>query len=460
MTASPPTETPCPPIPPLTRHDVRATVDYELRQVSVRQHITYHNPADEPLSMLTLNVEPNRWLEVFTLTSLALGTSPSPADFALTGRRLDVSLAKPLAPGCPVQLTLAFELAIPPIIGGRESFRGYFGQSPRQMNLGHWLPTVVPYQAGEWLHRPSILIGEQLVLDPADWYVTITIENAPDGVMVAAPGQVDTPGPNQWAFVHTGGREFAASISHVFQVTRRTTDQGATVEVYTFPDATVPDGNGGWIDGAAFAADVSAQSLSLFAERYGPYLHDRLVVVQGDFPDGMEFSGFAFVSTDWFTRYEGDPASYLMLITVHEVAHQWWYDRVGSDQALDPWLDEALSTYSEFVYIEAAYPSLVDWWWWFRVNRLNPAGNVDSAVYDFNQIRPYINAVYLRGVLMLHEIRLTLDDDPFFTWLTTYAASNTGEIAQADDLWALLTPEQHALTAFTRTNFLRTPGLR
>ncbi|MEO0563522.1 MAG: M1 family aminopeptidase, partial [Chloroflexota bacterium] len=369
----------------------------------------------------------------------------------LDGRRMEINLTQPLNPGCTLQIELAFQLTVPPIVGGAEAYRGYFGRTVRQINLGHWLPTVVPYQQGEWLQRETLLIGEQLVLAPADWDVTIEVLNAVPTATVAAPGQVTVEAPNRWRYQHTNGREFAASISEVFDITRRTTDFGYEVEIYTMPDGAV---------GNDFTADVTAQSLDLYAERFGPYLHERLVIVQGDFPDGMEFSGFAFVSTDWFARYTGDPASYLMLITVHEVAHQWWYDLVGSDQALSPWLDEAPSTYAEYIYIEEYYPQLADWWWYFRVNRLNPEGNVDSAVYDFDQIRPYINAVYLRGVLMLHEMRITLGDEAFFAWLEAYAVQNAGEVANADALWAALTDEQFALTGFTRASFLRNPGVR
>lgn len=457
--AQQPTPTPdaCPrPDDPTTRHTVQAAVRYAARRVDVQQTITYVNTAGEPLSLVALNVEPNRWLDAFTLNSLRVDDAPG--QFALTGRRLDVALPEPLAPGCAVRLDIGFVLAVPPVIGGRESFRGYFGASPRQVNLGHWLPTVIPYRDGAWLFHETVLIGEQIVLDPAHWNVTFTVDDP--AVQVAAPGAVARPSERVWRFEHRAGREFAASLSHVFRLAERTSADGTAVAVYTLPDATVPDGNGGWIDGGAYAAQVTAESLDLYADAFAAYPHERMVIVQGDFPDGMEFSGFAFVSTDWFTAYDGTPAGYLMLITVHEVAHQWWYDLVGSNQALAPWLDEALSTYSEYLYIEAYYPDLTDWWWFFRVNRLNPQGNVDSAVYEFDQIRPYINAVYLRGVLMLHEMRLTLGDEAFYTWLAAYAEANTGAIADADALWAALTPEQFDLTAFTRTSFLRNPGVR
>ncbi|MEM6284949.1 MAG: hypothetical protein AAF787_22350, partial [Chloroflexota bacterium] len=137
----------------ITEHQVQATVDYEAKSVRVQQTIVYRNRTGETLDRLVLNVEPNRWLDVFTLNTLTVTPERNPGVFTLTGRRLEVLLpGNSLEPDCELVLNLDFELDMPPIIGGIEAFRGYFGQSPRQINLGHWLPTVVPYRDGEWLH--------------------------------------------------------------------------------------------------------------------------------------------------------------------------------------------------------------------------------------------------------------------------------------------------------------------
>jgi aminopeptidase N len=164
-----------------------------------------------------------------------------------------------------------------------------------------------------------------------------------------------------------------------------------------------------------------------------------------------------FVSTNWFTSYTGDPASFLTLITIHEMAHQWWYARVGNDPATNPWLDEAMATYSEYIFFEQFYPSLKDWWWDFRVNSHSPTGYVDSTIYQFTTIREYINAVYLRGVRMLHAIRTDIGTEPFFELLRKYAEAGDGRIADPDLFWSMMTPEQLEATKNTRAAFLRQP---
>ena len=109
---------------------------------------------------------------------------------------------------------------------------------------------------------------------------------------------------------------------------------------------------------AAWTLDVARRSVERYSALFGPFPLSRLVIVEGDFPDGMEFSGLVFVSRDWFESWNGNPASYLTLITAHEVAHQWWYGSVANDQAAEPWLDEALATYSEYLLLESDFPEL------------------------------------------------------------------------------------------------------
>jgi hypothetical protein len=197
------------------------------------------------------------------------------------------------------------------------------------------------------------------------------------------------------------------------------------------------------------------KALALFGQIYGVYGRERFVIVQGDFPDGMEFTGLVFVGGAWFTNFDGGPKNYLTLISVHEIAHQWWYARVGSDSALNPWLDEALATYSEYLFIEKFYPAYKNWWWSFRVANFFPQGMVDSNVYEFATAREYINAVYLRGVQMLHNLRVDIGTPAFFNLLRGYLSAGEGRIADPNMFWGQLQPEQRALTQATRREYLR-----
>lgn len=445
----------------LTSHVVDAKIDYAAHTIEARQTITYFNRTGDALDDLVVNVEPNRWLASFTLVGILLHNTSEgnvAPTHTLTGRRLYIDLVDPLEADCALTVELAFKIVVPQMRGGVEAFDGYFGYSPRQMNLGHWLPTVAVRQGSEWITRQAMFVGEQEVIDKADWDVTLELVDAPPTLRLAAPGTVEKLDDNRWHYSFPDARDFAISLSDAFNFTSIKSDLGVTIELYTFADAVVQSPTGP-IDGANHVLNLALRSFETYADLFGEYPYDRMVVVEGDFPDGMEFSGMVFVSVNWFTSYEGRPDSFLTLITIHEVAHQWWYARVGNDPAMTPWLDEALATYSEYIFIEEFYPSLKDWWWNFRVDTHSPGGFVDSTIYEFTTIREYINAVYLRGVRMLHAVRQDIGTEAFFNLLRKYSDEGAGKVVSSDFFWSLMTPEQLKATEVTRGVFLRKPNI-
>ena len=135
-------------------------------------------------------------------------------------------------------------------------------------------------------------------------------------------------------------------------------------------------------------------------------------------------------------------------MTVHETAHQWWFEQVADDQAEQPWLDEALATYSEHVFYETASPSsLKSWWWPVRVDFYQPQGWVDIPIYAGGGFRPYTNSVYLRGVHFLDDLRTRIGDAAFFGFLQDYLVKENGKIATSADFFHILS--QHTTTDYS-----------
>jgi aminopeptidase N len=180
------------------------------------------------------------------------------------------------------------------------------------------------------------------------------------------------------------------------------------------------------------ALNATAQALELYAARFAPYPHRQLTSVEAEFADGMEYDGLYFLGREYYAAYNGEPTGYLSMLSAHETAHQWWYGLVGNDPALDPFLDEAFATYSELLFYEHYYPHLVDWWWQYRVQRFAPAGCVNSTIYDHTGFRSYVNAVYLRGALMLHDLRQEMGEDQFAAFLRNYSTDNRAAIASEE----------------------------
>jgi len=111
---------------------------------------------------------------------------------------------------------------------------------------------------------------------------------------------------------------------------------------------------------------------------------------------------------------------------------------VGNDQALEPWLDEALCTFSELYFYENIYPDLAHWWWENRIAFHDPQGWVDSTIYDAAGFYPYRNAVYLRGAMFLFELRERMGKEPFLTFIHDYLQQYSYRQATGNDFFTLL----------------------
>lgn len=436
------------------QYTVVATVDYAAKSVSVAQRVVYRNDTGDSLMNLVFAIEANHYHAFNLGTVIYEGTELATQ---LNSNQLLVSLFEALPPGCTVTLDMQFGVQLAPI-ALENAYKGYLGYSERQMNLGHWLPTIAPRRGGEWLIHSPQQVGEQTVLEQADWDVIIHVENARDGLSVAAPGSMTQIDDNGWRFELNGGRDFAMSISEDFRVHSATTTSGVIIDIFTFADATVQTDTG-LLDGAVHALEEAEHAFEQFEVLFGPYPYERVVIVQGDFADGMEFSGLVYVGTRWFYGFTGGIRNYLTLITVHELSHQWWYAKVGNDSALNPWLDESLATYSEYIFLEEYYPQDKAWWWSFRVDTYSPTGHVDSDVYAFTEFRAYINAIYLRGVHMLHDIREAIGTEQFFAWIAQYASSGSGRIASPELIWSLLQKTAYDSTADIRLEYLNNPDI-
>jgi hypothetical protein len=457
-TETPPTpradETACQ--PDLTQqavhYQVDAVLDWLTATLHVEETVVYRNDSPQAQNMIVFNVENNYQPGSFDLKRVSAKSTTSVDDYVLEDTRLTVPLVKPILPGCETKVMLRFNLTVPEILDGYwEGHLGYWGRSARQLNLGMWFPLVAAYDSEQgWLTPQTHWLGEPFVLRFADFVVEIEVKNAPDTLRVAGPGKLSRPDGQTWRFELAGGRELALSLSSEFKVLSTLTSSDVNVELFYLPDADAES-----LDTPRHALYTAADALVLYEDLFGPYPHQRMVVVQGDFPDGMEFSGLVFVGDAWFKAWKGIPEDWLTLITAHEVAHQWWYALVGNDQARYPYLDEALALYSEELFMERYYPQDVEWWWSFRVNTYEPAGYVDTPIYDFYSPRSYIDAVYLRGALMLQALRSSMGDDAFLAWLRRYADRMRGQIAYPKDFWGALPVDVYAGVQPILGNYLK-----
>ena len=410
-------------IPPQTLYKINANLDYAGHRLGVSQEVYYVNSSNHQLRELVFVVEPNRYEGAFDLQNLTWGDVQTVEEVELEGGILRLALPEPLPPGESISVEIAYELQLPQ----RE---GVFGYTERQTNLGDWYPFIPPYDEGVgWVtHEPSLYkygsLGEHLVYESADFEVTFTLGESANDVTLVGSAPVKQEG-NVYIFQAQAARNFTLSASTEYEV-REMEWNGVAIRSVFFPED---------VTAGEEVLTIAQESLEIYGEVFAPYQHETFTVVESLFPDGMEFDGLVYVGSEYYHSYDSTPYNYLTLITAHETAHQWWYGLVGNDQALEPWLDEILATYSEQIYLEHAHPEAAAWWFNFRIAAYNPQGWVNSTIYDFNGFRPYINAVYLRGATFLGELREEMGDEAFFAFLKEYAESNIHEIAEGNDFF-------------------------
>lgn len=411
------------PVQVRTRYTLNARLDYAVHSLRVDEQIAYQNDTGETLPALVLAVEADRWLGCFSLGAVSVNDQAASA--RLNGIQLEVPLRAPLAPGGRLELSIHYALRLP-----QADIHHVFGYNAVQANLIDWYPFVVPYVSGRgWLLHPPAQFGEHLVYPSADYDVTLQLSGADQAAVLAASAPGEQAGAG-WHYHLERARVFAFSASPDYRTSSLAVGSAILTSYYFEAEQAA---------GEAVLQAV-AQALATYADRFGAFPYPGLSIVEALFDDGLECDGLFFLSRHFYTSYDGTPLNYLIAIGVHETAHQWWFGLVGDDQALEPWLDEALAAYSESIFYEANYPAAD--WWSFRVDAFDPSGWVDTDIYRAAGLRPYINAVYLRGARFLQAVRQRVGEEAFFAFLKDYAAQMGGQIATADDFFRIL--RQHS----------------
>ena len=399
-----------------TNYILYLNLDFDARSLTADETIRYYNNTGTALTDIVLSVQPNRYGNCFTLNSISQDNIAL-TSFGINGQRLTVNLPQALQPNAATTFTLNFSLSLP------TKGDGLFGYDFNQINLVDWYPFIVPYSGGWVLHDP-MSFGEHLVYDSSD--IEVNIKTGAD-VIIAASAPSDANG--EWTRYRLyGARTFVLSASDEFLMTESAVG-AVPIRCYYF------NGYQGAAEGMLHAA---TQAVALFDVKFADYPYQTLAVVQSDIHDGQEYDGLVFLSTDFYAQYGGSAKSNLVTIGVHEIAHQWWFGLVGNDQAFEPWLDEAMSAYSERIFYEFNYPRYGDWWWQFRVDYFGPSGYVDTPIYNSGTFRAYTNAVYLNGAYFIEDLRTRMGDDDFYRFLKDYASQYSRGHATAYDFFAVV----------------------
>lgn len=434
-----------PPEKVLTQYRLDARFNYNLHYLAVEERIVFTNTYEMPLDDLALAAEPARYPASFKVNTIKVENTLF-TSYKLEGNQLKILLTESLQPGKSLQIDISYELFLPVIPAPSNEIRAaIYGYSARQTNLVDWYLYIPPYSrdAGWIIHNPWYY-GEHQVYEKADFEVNLTLIDPPANLSIAAASQPTVSG-NRYTFQHKNARNFTLSASNMY-VVYATIVGTITVTSYAFTFDAI---------GGRTALNDAAQAITLYSQLFGPYPHKSLSVVEADFHDGMEYDGLYFLSKGFYSTYDGTPKGYLTMIGVHESAHQWWYALVANDQALEPWLDEALSTYSELLFYNNYYPDLMKWWWSYRVDFFQPSGWVNLRIYDYGGAYPYRDGVYLRGAQFIDQVRQRIGDEAFFRMIKSYSSQYRDQISKAQNFFSLISHHSTVVISDLKAKFFK-----
>ena len=308
-----------------------------------------------------------------------------------------------------------------------------FGHLNGYINLGNWYPILCVHEAGGFRNCEYSAIGDPFYSGVADYSVTLTV---PGEYTVAAGGECTGVAVGDkftaYNFELKNARDFAAVLCKDFNV-YSASECGVTVNLY--------------FSNREFAEELfsaACRAVKTFSEIFGgcpyPYIN---VAVTAFLQGGMEYPSVVYVSD----ALDKDGA---ITAAVHEIAHQWWYAAVGTDQSEYAFLDEGLAEYSTLLFYEKN-PN-------YGVTREGFAEEKNRGFCAFCRVfeelgtrantvmlRPlssfkseyeYAEVCYAESFLMLEGLRSGVGDRRFFSGLKRFYEGNKFSNAVPEDLIA------------------------
>lgn len=422
------------------RYTMQLALDYQALTFQGLAQVDYNNSENVPLERLYFRLLPNGGGSYgdgsLVVTQVEVAGQPAQVKLSLKDTLLEIKLPGVLHPGESLRMDFEFNGAVSKDFGNRAHPTGYgiYNYSDGVLALSGWYPILAVYDHQGWNLDPVAGIGDSVYSDIA--FYTLDISLPSDLKIVATGVEVSrqvSEGVAHIRFESGPARDFFLVASPDFQVESLTVD-GTTVNSYYLP---------GYRNAALKALSVATDSLHIFNQKFGPYPYTELDVVEAPMNHalGVEYPGVFLVSA---SLYDAPGKPEFVVTTAHEVAHQWWYNVVGNDVFDEPWLDEALTTYSSSLYYEfrpdGMVPNGMIEHWQNRYDRLLQEGEDDlitqSLAYfeSLEAVSIYGGVVYNKGALFFHALRREIGDEAFFAALKAYYQAHQYQIATSQDL--------------------------
>ena len=315
---------------------------------------------------------------------------------------LIISLNKTLQTGNTDTLTIKYE-GVPPSNGFGSFEQDMHGSEPIIWTLSE------PYGARDWWPTKQDLVDK---IDSVDIYIT-----TPDSLLAASNGKLMSITEQNGKLVHHWRHRYPiASYLVALAVTNYEAyshflpiENGDTIEIlnYVYPENLTQ---------SQTFTESSLDIMALYNELFGtyPFAAEKYGHAQFGWGGGMEHQTMSFMGGFSFG------------LQAHEMAHQWFGDKVTCGSWAEIWLNEGFATYLTGLTYEQFSPE--QFWPQWKMSTSNsatsqPGGSV--FVDDTTSVNRIFSGrlTYNKGSYLLHMLRWITGDEAFYTACRDYLES-------------------------------------
>jgi hypothetical protein len=355
-------------------YDASATITWRTGKMTVTSTALVTNNSVAAVSALTFNAAPAK-IGRMQLLGARIGSDPALAE--VQDQSIVVTLAGPLEPTQQVSVTIDYVATF----GGSSGNKQWLFAKVKGIATAYrWIP---------WLSRAypffTPTYGEPFVTKvSSEVRVSITTDQP---MLIATSGQQTGGEGLTKTFVAHNVRDFNFAASPNYAT--RTATWGSVSISFFYVQLPVDR-----------IQQLTLASMDRFSQRVGAYPYPTLSVAE--VPTGPSMESPAMI---WLTQ-KAIARGTVTYLTVHEMAHQWFYGVVGNDQAKEPFADEAMAEFLTRDFIG------------HRSSRC-AVSILDMRVFDYSSAC-YYEVIYVQGDNYLDAYRFRVGDAAFWDGIRRY----------------------------------------
>lgn len=246
--------------------------------------------------------------------------------YEVSGTILEVTLAKPLAPGESTVLSMEWDAQVPIQIrrSGRNNKEGV------ALSMTQWFPKLAEYDFEGWHANPYIGREFHGVWGNFDVQIAIDKDYVVGGTGYLQGEPKKKKGKKHWHFLAPNVHDFTWAADNEYIHDTYPGPHGVTLNFYYKNDPDIIDN---WKD----LQPLTAKLMEYFNEHIGNYPYDQYSVIQGG-DGGMEYAMCTLITG-------GRKLSSLVGVTSHELAHSWFQFLLATNESKHEWMDEGFTSY-------------------------------------------------------------------------------------------------------------------